>query len=151
MTIIVLIIVALTTYYLVTRGDQLNSDLNEIVNTFSHKEAATAKPMEVSNDYKQALVKAQEYVDTLHLSEEGLRDKLRGKPDYFSANAAQYAIEHVKADYRANAVIRAREYAWNQHMDAESIDAKLTGIVDKFTPADADYAIQHVNDKPLGE
>jgi hypothetical protein len=143
---ILVLVISLSVYAVFTDGDKLNDDLNQIMNALSINQANSPNHSQVSSNYKLAVSKGQTYVNTLHLSEEGLRDKLRGEPDYFSPDAAQYAIEHVKADYQANALFRAKEYYIQQNLPPNAIEAKLTGIVDKFTPAEADYAIKHLSD-----
>ncbi|OZG50061.1 Ltp family lipoprotein [Bombiscardovia coagulans] len=143
---LVILLIATAAYIIFTDGDKINNDLNQILNSLSSTQQTSPTKAAVPSDYQQALKKAQYYVDTLHLSEEGLRDQLRGAPDHFSSDTAQYAIEHVKADYRNNAVIRAKEYAQNEHLSPDEIDARLTSLANKFTPAEADYAIQHLRD-----
>ncbi|BDR52831.1 hypothetical protein KIM372_07380 [Bombiscardovia nodaiensis] len=142
-------ILAAGIYLAFTHGDTIISNAHEVIDWATKSEITkqkSPKPKPRSNNHADAAKKAQVYVDTYHLSEEGLRDKLTGEPDRFTDEAAQYAIEHVHADYPANALIRAKDYAQNQHLDRAAIDAKLTGIVDKFTPADANYALDHLND-----
>ncbi|WP_201736597.1 Ltp family lipoprotein, partial [Bifidobacterium xylocopae] len=85
------------------------------------KHAPVPTPLPAS--YKEAAVKAQQYVDSMHLSEECIRDQLTGKRDHYSQWAAQYAIEHVTADYPAHSLIIAQDL---QRQGAPVSDATLT-------------------------
>ncbi|RBP99985.1 Ltp family lipoprotein [Bifidobacterium xylocopae] len=106
------------------------------------KHAPVPTPLPAS--YKEAAVKAQQYVDSMHLSEEGIRDQLTGKRDHYSQWAAQYAIEHVTADYPANALIIAKDLQGQGVQDPEAMMKRLTSSKYKFTPADAEYALRQL-------
>ena len=101
----------------------------------------------VPNDYKAALKSAQEYSDQMHMSQQGLYQQLTSEyGEKFSAQAAQYAIENVKADYNTNALKTAQSYQKMGDMSTESIREQLTSEYgEQFTPEQADYAIQHLN------
>ncbi|EBN0317475.1 N-acetylmuramoyl-L-alanine amidase family protein, partial [Salmonella enterica subsp. enterica serovar Typhi] len=56
------------------------------------------------------------------------------------------AIDHLNADYKANALITAREYRKNNHLSKTEIYEWLTSsYVGKFTKEEANYAIQKLN------
>ena len=62
-----------------------------------------------------------------------------------SKAAADYAVEHVNADWNANALAKAREYRDSMSMSTARIREQLTSeFGEKFTPAQADYAIKHL-------
>ena len=66
----------------------------------------------------------------------------------FSSSAAQYAIDHLNADYKANALARAREYRKYNNFSKTEIYERLTSSwIGKFTKEEANYAIQHLGDK----
>ena len=64
----------------------------------------------------------------------------------FTPEAAQYAVDNVRADWNANALAKAREYQSTMNMSPARIHDQLTSSYgEKFTEAEADYAIQHLN------
>ena len=106
------------------------------------------KQPDVPAEYKSALSKANTYANTMNMSKQGIYDQLTS--DYgekFTAPAAQYAIDNVKADWNANALAKAKTYQGTMNMSPASIHDQLTSAYgEKFTQAEADYAIQHLND-----
>jgi len=106
------------------------------------------KQPSVPAEYKSALNKASTYANTMHLSKRGVYNQLVS--DYgekFSEEAAQYAIDNVKADWNANALAKAKTYQNTMNMSPSAIHDQLTSDYgEKFTAAEADYAIQHLNE-----
>ncbi len=84
----------------------------------------------------------------MHMSKAGIYDQLTSEyGEKFSPEAAQYAVDNVKADWNANALAKAKEYQDSMAMSPEAIRDQLTSDYgEKFTPSEADYAIQHLND-----
>lgn len=113
------------------------------------KQAEEQKAQEASipTEYKSALRKAESYSNTMHMSRAGIYDQLSS--DYgeqFTPEAAQYAVDNLKADYNANALEKAKSYQDKMAMSPEAIRDQLTSDAgEKFTPEEADYAIQHLN------
>lgn len=107
----------------------------------------TKKEDSVPVEYKSALAKATSYANNMNMSKKGLYDQLVS--DYgekFSPEAAQYAIDNVKADWNANALAKAKDYQNNMNMSPAAIRDQLTSNYgEKFTAAEADYAIQNLN------
>ena len=110
----------------------------------------TPKPTEdpTPKEYRNALAKAQLYVDMMHMSKARLHDQLTSPyGEGFSEEAAQYALEHVKADWKKNALMTARNYRDNLHMSPSAIQNQLTSSYgEKFTQEEAQYAIDHLDD-----
>lgn len=106
--------------------------------------AAPAVPPE----YTSALNKAASYSRLMHMSKAGIYDQLTSEyGEQFSAEAAQYAVDNVQADWNANALAKAKDYQSQMSMSPEAIRDQLTSEYgEKFTQAEADYAIQHLND-----
>lgn len=102
----------------------------------------------VPHEYSSALAKADYYSRVLRLSRQKIYEELTDEYGYkFSPEAAQYATEHLKADYNANALANAKYYHKKMHMTPEAIRKQLTRESgDQFTPDEANYAIQHLND-----
>jgi hypothetical protein len=107
-----------------------------------------ASASDVPAEYTSALRSAQSYSETMHMSKEGIRAQLTSDvADKFSPEAADYAVEHVKADWNANALASAKSYQETMSMSPEAIRDQLTSdMADKFTPEQAAYAVQHLND-----
>ena len=112
------------------------------------QEAPKAEEPKVPAEYKSALNKATSYSSTQHMSKRGVYDQLTSEyGEKFSAEAAQYAIDNVKADWNANALAKAKSYQSQQSMSPAAIrDQLVSDYGEKFTAAEADYAIAHLND-----
>ncbi len=112
------------------------------------KQEAEDKAKNVPAEYKSALNKATSYSNTMHMSKRGVYDQLVSEyGEKFSAAAAQYAIDNVKADWNANALVKAKSYQDTMNMSPAGIHDQLTSAYgEKFTQSEADYAIQHLND-----
>ncbi len=84
----------------------------------------------------------------MHMSKIGIYDQLTSEyGEKFSAEAAQYAVDNLKADYNANALAKAKSYQKTMDMSPEGIRDQLTSEYgEKFTQDEANYAIEHLND-----
>ena len=94
---------------------------------------------------KAALNKAKIYSDTMHMSKQGIYDQLTSDAgEKFKEKDANYAIEHLKANYKENAKKKAKDYVEQQNM---SKDAEKGTIVSQ--PKDnltlVDYTIIFFN------
>lgn len=105
------------------------------------------KAPKVPSEYKSALKSAENYSNIMHMSKAALKDQLTSEyGDKFSKDAAQYAIENIKADWNANALESAKNYQETMAMSPEAIRDQLTSSYgDKFTKAQADYAIKNLD------
>lgn len=99
-------------------------------------------------EYKSALSQAETYANTMHLSKQGVYDQLVSEyGGKFPKEAAQYAIDNVKADWNANALSQAKTYRDTMHLSTAAVrDQLISEYGAKFTKVEADYAIQHLND-----
>lgn len=111
------------------------------------KTEEAAKPS-VPVEYTNALEKAEQYSSMMHMSKKGIYDQLTSEAgEKFSAEAGQYAVDNLKADYNANALAKAKEYQEQMSMSPSAIRDQLTSEAgEKFTASEADYAVQHLND-----
>lgn len=109
--------------------------------------SSSEKP-KVSAEFTAALAKANAYANTMNMSKAGIYDQLTSEAgEKFPADAAQYAVDNVKADWNKNALKKAKQYQSEMSMSAEAIRDQLTSEAgEKFTPEEANYAIQHLND-----
>ncbi|WP_308660510.1 Ltp family lipoprotein [Enterococcus faecalis] len=110
--------------------------------------SSTLPSSNVSFEDTNALAKAHQYSSVMHMSKAAIYDQLTSEyGEKFSAEAAQYAIDNMIADFNANALAKAKEYQESMAMSPEEIREQLTSEYgEKFTPEEADYAIQHLND-----
>lgn len=136
-------------------GDAQNSDKNADTQQDSSTEAEASSGEEqntestepdVPTEYKNALIKAEQYSDTMYMSKQGIYDQLTSEyGEQFSAEAAQYAIDNLDADYNYNALQMAISYQENMAMSPESIRDQLTSEYgERFTQEEADYAIANL-------
>ncbi|KFF31214.1 Ltp family lipoprotein [Bifidobacterium bombi] len=98
-------------------------------------------------EYQSALSKAQSYSTSMHMSKQGIYDQLTSQyGEKFTPEAAQYAVDNLKADYNANALVKAKDYQQQMSMSPAAIHDQLTSQYgEKFTQEEADYAVQHLN------
>jgi hypothetical protein len=82
------------------------------------------------------------------MSKQGIYDQLSSDSgEKFSAEASQYAVDNLKADYNKNALEKAKSYQKDMSMSPDAIKDQLTSSYgEKFTEDEANYAIQHLND-----
>lgn len=100
----------------------------------------------VPTEYKNALIKAEQYSENMYMSKQGIYDQLTSEyGEQFSAEAAQYAVDNLQADYNYNALQKAIQYQDQMAMSAEAIRDQLTSEYgEKFTQDEADYAIANL-------
>lgn len=114
----------------------------------AQKQQETKPEPKVSLEFRNALIKAETYSQTMHMSKRGIYDQLVS--DYgeqFPADAAQYAVNNVKADFKLNALEKAKTYQSQMSMSKKAIyDQLISEYGEKFTPQEAQYAIDHLND-----
>lgn len=110
------------------------------------KTVAPAKTANVPAEYEAALEKAQTYSDMMHMSKKGLYQQLTSAAgEKFPKAAAQYAVDNVKADFKANALAKAESYRDTMSMSKAAIRDQLTSAAgEQFTAAEADYAIANM-------
>ena len=105
----------------------------------------TAKE-EVPREYKAALKKAETYAKTMHMSKAAIYDQLVSEyGEGFPPEAAQYAIDNLDWDWKANALKKAEQYAETMNMSNQAIYEQLISEYgEKFTPEEAQYAIDNL-------
>ena len=110
-------------------------------------QASTASSSNDSNsEYSAALGKAKSYNSLFHMSKKRMYRQLTSDFDKFSNDAAQYAVDHLKADYKYNALFNAKNYRKLFNMSKSRLINQLTSFIDGFTEEEANYAINHVDD-----
>ena len=101
-----------------------------------------------SMEYLNALKQAETYSDMMHMSKKGVYDQLTSQfGGQFSKEAAEYAIEHINADWNKNALASAQTYQQLMNMSKKAIyDQLVSSYGGKFTAEEAQYAIDHLDD-----
>lgn len=109
------------------------------------EEPKTEEP-QVPQEYKNALAKAESYSSMMHMSKQGIYDQLTSEyGEKFPADAAQYAIDHLDADYKENALEKAKSYYEDMNMSKDAVRNQLISEYgEKFTAEEADYAIANL-------
>ena len=82
----------------------------------------------------------------MHMSKAGIYQQLTSEyGEGFSAEDAQYAIDNLNADYKANALAKAKSYQENMHMSKSRIYEQLISEYGEgFTTEEAQYAIDNL-------
>ena len=110
-------------------------------------QANTASSSNDSNsEYSTALGKAKSYNSLFHMSKKRMYRQLTSDFDKFSNDAAQYAVDHLEADYKYNALFNAKNYRKLFNMSKSGLFNQLTSYIDGFTEEEAQYAIDHLDD-----
>jgi beta-lactam-binding protein with PASTA domain len=95
-----------------------------------------------------ALAKAKTYSDTMYMSKKAIYNQLVSSyGEGFDEEAAQYAVDHLKANYKKNALKKAETYQDEMHMSKSAIYKQLVSSYgEKFTAEEAQYAVDHLAD-----
>ena len=110
-------------------------------------QSSTASSSNDSNsEYSAALGKAKSYNSLFHMSKKRMYRQLTSDFDKFSNDAAQYAVDHLEADYKYNALFNAKNYRKLFNMSKSRLINQLTSSIDGFTEEEANYAINHLDD-----
>lgn len=101
----------------------------------------------IPTEYKSALKKAERYSNSMHMSKAGIYNQLTSEyGEQFSAEAAQYAVDNMTADWNENALGKAKSYSNSMHMSKMGTYDQLTSEYgEQFTPEEAQYAVDHVD------
>lgn len=95
------------------------------------------KSTTVSVEQKQALKKAEQYIDIMGFSKEGLKGQL--EYDGFEDDSIEYAIENVEANWNEEALEKAKQYMDLMGFSKEGMRSQLE--YDGFTDSEIEYAI----------
>ena len=101
----------------------------------------------VPQEYTNALEKAEIYSDFMHLSKSKIYEQLTSEyGENFSAEAAQYAVDNVDADWKQNALKKAESYQELMAMSPSAIyDQLVSEYGEQFTAEEAQYAVDNLN------
>lgn len=125
-----------------------SSNVNDVIHEGDKITVIYSLGKEPSTEYKNALKKAESYSKTMHMSKKGIYDQLTSEyGEKFPADAAQYAIDNMEADWNANALEKAKTYRDTMSMSKSAIyDQLISQYGEKFTKDEAQYAIDHLED-----
>lgn len=152
--LIFLSLLVFSLFFIVACSSDIPEDKNEVeedTEEISIKEDEELEEVEEENDvpreYKSALKKAETYSDMMHMSKAGIYDQLTSEHgEQFPEEAAQYAIDNIKADWKANALEKAKTYAETMDMSNAAIyDQLISDHGEKFTEEEAQYAVDNLN------
>lgn len=121
---------------------------NELDNQVNKDKADVKQDDDATKSQKAALNSAKNYSDIMHMSKQGIYEQLTAKEgDDFSEDDAQYAVDHLKANYKENALESAKSYQEDQNMSKNKIKEQLTSSYgDQFTEDEAQYAVDNLED-----
>lgn len=121
---------------------------NEAVYEGSIIRITYSKGKEPPIEYRNALKKAEAYSERMYMSKKGIYDQLVSEyGEQFSAEAAQYAVDNLQADYKSNALHKAKSYQESMNMSKKAIyDQLISEYGEQFTKEEAQYAIDHLED-----
>lgn len=132
--------------------DQIPTDVEEPQETdntdpIKEPDNSQEEDTEIPQEYKNALVKAAVYSDMMHMSKQAIYDQLVSEyGENFPADAAQYAIDNLQANYKENALKKAKVYYEDMNMSKEAVRNQLTSEYgEKFTEEEANYAIDNLD------
>ncbi|MFD1419223.1 Ltp family lipoprotein [Companilactobacillus keshanensis] len=102
----------------------------------------------IPGEYLAALNNARDYLSFSNMSKRGLYDQLTSEyGEKFPADAAQYAVDNLQADWNLEALNCAKDYRKDQNMSTSEIyDQLISDYGEQFAPSEANYAIQHLYD-----
>lgn len=130
-------------------GGKKSADSASVGEVSTSETSAAAEPEQpaVPAEYASALIQAQMYSDTLHMSKAGLYAQLISEyGGQFTPEAAQYGVDNVKADYNANALAQAKQYVETLAMSPAAVyDQLVSEYGGQFTPEEAQYAVDNLN------
>ena len=113
----------------------------------SQNTIAENKPEDnIPTEYKSALKQAGTYSKMMHMSKAAVYNQLTSElGGQFSAEAAQYAVDNVEADWKENALESAKTYQKMMAMSPNAIYDQLTSAFVGFTEEEAQYAIDNLD------
>ena len=128
------------------QGKNDNSQKKSILKQMLDKQQGSETKSDVPREYRMALRAAEDYLNTMPFSKEGLYKQLTSEyGSKFPAEAARYAVDNVKTDWNKNALQAAKDYLKVMPMSNAALHDQLTSQAgDQYTKEQADYAISHL-------
>ena len=133
-------------YYLKSNGKMAKSEWVDGGRYYVGANGLWENKASTNSEHSAALEKAKSYNSLFHMSKKRMYRQLTSEFDKFSNDAAQYAIDHLQADYKYNALFNAKNYRKLFNMSKSRLINQLTSSIDGFTEEEANYAIDHLDD-----
>lgn len=102
-----------------------------------HSDDLVLTDLWIKAEYKDALKKAKDHPLVKKISKQGMRNWLTSEPNLFSPEAAQWTVDNMKADWKANALEKAKSCQGTP----EEIYSHLISDEVGFTEEEAGYAV----------
>ena len=131
-------------YYLKSNGKMAKSEWVDGGRYYVGSNGLWETKASTNSEYSAALEKAKRYNSLFHMSKKRMYRQLTSEFDKFSNDAAQYAIDHLEADYKYNALFNAKNYRKLFNMSKSGLFNQLTSYIDGFTEEEAQYAVDHL-------
>lgn len=111
------------------------------------EEQKNTNPESVPREYQNALKMAKTYADTIPLSKKRLFEQLTSEHgSKYPQEAAQYAIDNLKIDYKQQALKSAKNYMDTIPLsDSELFEQLTSEHGEGFTEEEAQYAIDNLD------
>ena len=135
-------------YYLKSNGKMAKSEWVDGGRYYVGANGLWETKASTNSEYSAALEKAKSYNSWANMSKKRLYKQLTSKyGEKFQSDAAQYAIDHLNADYKSNALAKAKNYRkWFKDSKSAIYKQLVSPYGEEFTEEEANYAIQHLDD-----
>ena len=135
-------------YYLKSNGKMAKSEWVDGGRYYVGANGLWETKASTNSEYSAALEKAKSYNSWANMSKKRLYKQLTSKyGEKFQSDAAQYAIDHLNADYKSNALAKAKSYRkWFKNSKSAIYNQLVSPYGEEFTEEEANYAIQHLDD-----
>jgi len=120
------------------------SSTNKAANEKPARKHAEQDEPEMTPGQRNALESAEDYVEMMAFSKQGLFEQLSSPAgDGYSKADAKFAVEHLDVDWKEEAVEAAKNYLDMMPMSEQELFEQLTSAAgEKFTEEEARYAIK---------
>ena len=135
-------------YYLKSNGKMAKSEWVDGGRYYVGANGLWETKASTNSEYSAALEKAKSYNSWANMSKKRLYKQLTSKyGEKFQSDAAQYAIDHLNADYKSNALAKAKNYRkWFKDSKSAIYKQLVSPYGEEFTEEEANYAINHLDD-----
>jgi len=134
-------------YYLKSNGKMAKSEWVDGGRYYVGANGLWETKSSTNSEYSAALEKAKRYNSWANMSKKRLYKQLTSKyGEKFESDAAQYAIDHLNADYKSNALAKAKNYRKLFKNSKSAIYNQLVSPYGEEFTEEANYAIQHLDD-----
>lgn len=106
-----------------------------------HSDDLVLTDLWVKAEYKDALKKAKDHPLVKKISKQGMHNWLTSEPNLFSPEAAQWAVDNMRADWKANALEKGKSCQGTP----EGIYSHLISDEEGFTEEEAGHAVSHLD------